>query len=347
MMQIDESLLAGLWYVALPSSRLARGKTHAVRLLGHPLLLGRSADGEVFALKDFCPHRGIPLRYGSFDGKEITCCYHGWRFDPSGRCTFIPSLVEAGEREAGRIKCEAFACREKYGLIWVFIPARHEQPPPLPDMPFGENHRFAHVESVNFPCGIDHAVIGLMDPSHGPFVHTSWWWRSKRSIHAKEKRFAPHGLGFRMVSHKPSSNSRAYRILGVSDRSTEIAFQLPGLRLEHIRAGKKNVVLLTALTPVDANNTMLHQFIYTDISLFKRLIPLLKPFGKAFIAQDLDVVKKQQEGLTAGHPPLMLLGDADAQARWYFRLKKEWQEATVQNRPFENRLKGRTLRWRS
>ena len=76
-------------------------------------------------------------------------------------------------------------------------------------------------------------------------------------------------------------------------------------------------------TPIDGQQTMLHQFMYTNMPLLNLLRPLLMPFGKAFIGQDLKVVKMQQEGLQPGHPALMLMGDADAQALWYFRLKKE------------------------
>ena len=149
-----------------------------------------------------------------------------------------------------------------------------------------------------------------------------------------------------MVRHAPSKNSFAYKILGGAP-STEIAFQLPGLRTEHITIGERYVVLLTALTPIDEQNTQLHQFMYTNIKLLNLLRPLLLPFGKKFIGQDLTVVKMQQEGLAADHPPLMLLGDADAQALWYYRLKKEALSAKEEGRSFENPLKERVLKWRS
>jgi hypothetical protein len=41
------------------------------------------------------------------------------------------------------------------------------------------------------------------------------------------------------------------------------------------------------------------------------------------------------------------MGDPDAQARWYIRVKKEYARATAEGRPFRNPLKPRTLRWRS
>src|SRR5688572_26152129 len=89
----ETPLLHNLWYVAAPSQQVKRGKTVAITLLGQQVLLGRDNDGEVFALRDFCPHRGMPLRYGSFDGKTIECCYHGWCFNTKGQCTEIPSLT--------------------------------------------------------------------------------------------------------------------------------------------------------------------------------------------------------------------------------------------------------------
>lgn len=348
-MNTPPPLIDHCWYVAMQAAALARGKMKPVTLLGQPLLFCRNNDGEVFALRDFCPHRGMPLRYGSFDGTEVECCYHGWKFGKDGRCTCIPSLHDDDKTDVARVRTPSYHCRESEGVIWVFMPAPGAQlPEPLPALPPlpGPQKLFRHVESVVFPCHVDHAVIGLMDPAHGPFVHKSWWWRTRKSIHAKQKHFAPQGLGFKMVAHKPSSNSRAYKILG-GQPVTEIAFQLPGLRTEHIIIGKRHIVLLTALTPIDETQTALHQFIATDIPLIHALLPLLKLFGRAFIRQDLVTVARQQEGLIAGHPSLMLLGDADQQALWYFRLKKEYLEAQAQGTAFENPLREKTLRWKS
>lgn len=245
-----------------------------------------------------------------------------------------------------KIKTGNFPCIEQDGMIWVYPVVGSEPSAPPPAMPVTMPRGFSHVTSVPLPCHIDHAVIGLMDPAHGPFVHQSWWWRSAKSIHAKAKHFAPRPFGFAMVSHKPSTNSRAYKILG-GDRTTEIQFQLPGLRSEHITIGTRHVLLLTALTPVDAQTTILHQFAYTSMPLVRALFPLLKIFGRAFIKQDLDIVIKQQEGLRTNHAPLMLIADADTQALWYYRLKKEALTASSEDRAFVNPLKERTLKWRS
>ena len=62
-------LIFGDWYPALRAAELRRGKTKTALLLGVPLLVGRRNDGRIFAMRDLCPHRGILLSAGWFDGE--------------------------------------------------------------------------------------------------------------------------------------------------------------------------------------------------------------------------------------------------------------------------------------
>jgi nitrite reductase (NADH) small subunit len=38
----------------------------------------RTAEGEVFAIEDHCPHRGGPLSQGIVHGTAVTCPLHNW-----------------------------------------------------------------------------------------------------------------------------------------------------------------------------------------------------------------------------------------------------------------------------
>lgn len=334
------------WYYAAPSRRLRRGATLALTMLGEPVLLGRGRDGVVFALRDICPHRGMRLSAGAFDGSEIECCYHGWRFARDGRCTLIPSLAAGQEFDLARVAVPRYAVREAQGNIWVFF---GNDPGAAPEIPVLAGFAASAVPqlalAMPFPAAIDHAVIGLMDPAHGPFVHGAWWWRSRRSVHEKAKAFAPSPWGFTMSRHTPSSNSRAYRLLGGAPE-TEIAFHLPSVRVEQIRAGRFAVANLTALTPIDGETTLVHHCVYWNAPWLSVLRPLLRPYVRAFLRQDRDIMRRQQEGLRFA-PVLSLIDDADTQARWYYRLKEEYRRARAEARPFANPVKPQTLRWRS
>ncbi len=334
------------WYYAVPSRRLRRGALLALTMLGEPVLLGRDQGGGVFALRDICPHRGMPLSAGGFDGSEVECCYHGWRFATDGRCTAIPSLADGQQFDLAPLAVPRYRACELQGNIWVFFGDDPDRAPALPMLDgFAATAAPNVVETISFTAALDHAVVGLMDPAHGPFVHRAWWWRSRRSVHEKEKAFEPSPWGFTMSRHAPSSNSRAYRLLGGAPE-TAIEFRLPSVRVEQIRAGRYRVANLTALTPIDAATTLVNHSIYWNAPWLSALKPLLVPYVRAFLRQDRDIMQRQQQGLRFA-PVLSLIDDADTQARWYYRLKEEYRRARAEARPFANPVTARTLRWRS
>ena len=334
------------WYYAAPGRAVARGRTIARTMLGDKVLIGRDRAGQVFALRDICPHRAMPLSYGAFDGSEIECCYHGWRFATDGRCTAIPSLAKGQRFDLGRVGVQSYPAREVQGNIWVYF---GRDPGAAPEIPliagFAQSAAPSVVEAIEFASAIDEAVVGLMDPAHGPFVHDSWWWRGRHTAYEKAKAFAPSPWGFTMTRHAPSANSRAYRLLGGAPE-TEIAFRLPAVRVEEIRAGRWAVANLTALTPRDDETTLVHHCIFWTAPWLSALKPLLRPYVRAFLRQDRDIMRRQREGLRF-RPPLALIEDADTQARWYYRLKEEYRRARAEGRDFANPVTAKTLHWRS
>ena len=185
-----EPFLRNLWYFAMPGRALKPGALVAKTLLGEPLVFARDSTGAPFVMLDICPHRGIPLSYGRLQGDAVECCYHGWRFAPDGHCTAIPSLVAGQKFDAGRIRVKTYPCREVQGNIWIFMADKAGDPaaaPAVPELP-GVTAADIHItDRLRFPCYVDHAVVGLMDPAHGPFVHQSWWWRPSKSAHEKAK----------------------------------------------------------------------------------------------------------------------------------------------------------------
>jgi phenylpropionate dioxygenase-like ring-hydroxylating dioxygenase large terminal subunit len=359
-------LIFGDWYPAMRSGELRAKKTAKAMLLGVPLLLGRKNDGKLFAMRDLCPHRGIPLSAGWFDGESVTCKYHGWRFEPcSGRCEEIPSLTSYETLDPTKIFAGAFPCEERDGYAWVYLPepgSGRAQPgtgrvgdtlPPVPELPkFSGRFRSAHL-MAELPCNVDHGIIGLMDPAHGPFVHQAWWWRSRASIHEKEKHFEPlndqenngRNAGFRMSSHAPSANSAPYKLLGVYGEpiTTQIDFVLPNRRYETIRAGEKWFSSLTTVTPVRASTCRIDVYSAWNVFYYVPFVtPIATFFGARFVRQDQQTMIEQAEGLRF-NPGLMLIDDADKPAKWYFALKQARLKGTGEH-PLQGPV---TLHWRS
>jgi phenylpropionate dioxygenase-like ring-hydroxylating dioxygenase large terminal subunit len=119
----DSLMLTGFWYRALPADRVHRNQIHKATLLEIPLVVGRDRVGHPFALRDACPHRGMPLNRGHFDGENIECPYHGWTFDAhNGQCQLIPSLTADQNLKVDRIYAGSYPCEEQDGFIWVYVP---------------------------------------------------------------------------------------------------------------------------------------------------------------------------------------------------------------------------------
>ncbi|ERN40751.1 phenylpropionate dioxygenase [Rubidibacter lacunae KORDI 51-2] len=345
----NQPFLRDLWYYALPSHQLRSGKTLAKTLLNEPILFGRDRAGKAFALRDICPHRAVPLSKGRFTGLEIECCYHGWRFDPQGRCTAIPALLEDQDTDLQRFRVRAYPVRETQGNIWIYMPssAKGEAIPemPAPQVPHFGDRSFQALAVMRFPCAVDHAVVGLMDPAHVPFVHRSWWWRADPTLADEVKTFDPRPRGFTMRRHRLQRNNLVYQIAG-REPEVEIDFQLPGIRVEQVITQQNHICNLTTITPISEEETEVTTLFYTTIPWFGLLKPILLPLTRAFLQQDRQMLIDQQTRLKFD-PALLLVKDADTQARWYFQIKAEHNRAIAEQRPFVNPVKTQVLKWRS
>jgi phenylpropionate dioxygenase-like ring-hydroxylating dioxygenase large terminal subunit len=350
----DDGFLRGFWYPALLSAKVASGKLRQTMLLGAPLVVGRDAAGLPFAMRDSCPHRGMPLSEGHFDGKLLECSYHGWRFDPSsGQCVEVPSRVPGDKLKAERVFAVHFPCEDQDGYVWVFTPDRQNlrgSTPPVPRLPvFSPRYRLTRL-SADLPVHVDHGIIGLMDPAHGPFVHQAWWWRSRRSIHIKEKTFEPIPDGFRIRAHSPSANSAAYRLFGAYRKpiTTTIDFVLPNMRFEQIHCGSYWFSSRATVTPIDPTHCRLD--FCAAWNVFRHvpfMVSIFRIFARMFIGQDQRTMAKQAQGLKY-NPNLMLIDDADRPAKWYFQLKQAYLDAKRTGDAMKHPICGPVvLRWRS
>ena len=55
------------------------------------VLLVFPEGGEIVAIQSYCPHQGIPLREGEFNGRVLVCRAHHWEFDPASGLGVNPS----------------------------------------------------------------------------------------------------------------------------------------------------------------------------------------------------------------------------------------------------------------
>lgn len=341
--------LKDMWYFAVASSQLKEGKMLSKTMLGEPVLLGRDSNGKAFAMRDICPHQAVPLSKGCFDGKEVMCCFHGWKFDTSGTCTSIPSLTNDQDFPLCKIKTPNYPVREVRGAVWVFFGDPTDDLPDVPEAPgLGELLYEQTTTTLLLPTHIDYAALALIDPAHVPYIHNSWWWRSAKALKPKQKHYVPEGTGWTMVKHQPSKHSIMFQLFG-QHIETEISFRLPACRREYIQfAGKTILAGISTLTPIDETHTELNHTTYWMFPGTKFFVePIVQYFVKEFLGQDQSVAKMQEGNLKLKPKLIPTIKDAGTPGAWYLRLKKEWAESKREGREFKNPVPDSILRWMS
>lgn len=87
-------------------SDIPRQGARVVRTPQGCIAVFRTAEDQVFALTDRCPHKGGPLSEGIVHGDRVTCPLHNWVFDmisgeaqgaDIGRVARWPARVQEGQ----------------------------------------------------------------------------------------------------------------------------------------------------------------------------------------------------------------------------------------------------------
>jgi nitrite reductase/ring-hydroxylating ferredoxin subunit len=106
------------WYPVAWSNQLKRGQVIPVTVWQTSIAVYRDTQGQVHAIENACPHKGVELHLGEVQGDRLVCPYHGWEFDGSGQCINIP-YFPSGQK----LPCAfapSFPVQDQYGIIWVF-----------------------------------------------------------------------------------------------------------------------------------------------------------------------------------------------------------------------------------
>jgi phenylpropionate dioxygenase-like ring-hydroxylating dioxygenase large terminal subunit len=343
------SYVDNMWYYAVPSHLLRHGKTLKKTMLGQPILLGRDAQGKPFALRDICPHQAVPLSAGTFDGYNVMCPFHGWKFDTEGVCTEIPSLCSDQKINMSGIRTGHYPCTEVQDSVWIYFGNKTEDLPAVPTAPGLEGFTYGKTTTtLHLPHHIDFAVAALIDTAHVPYVHKSWWWRSAKKVKEKSKRYVPDETGWTMVRHEPSKHSIVFQLIG-QYLQTEISFRLPGCRREYITFNDRTIISgISCLTPIDETNTEMNHTTYWTVPWATPIVtPFVNYFVAEFLGQDRSMALLQQEALKHKPELIMTIKDAGTPGNWYFQCKREWNDAYAQNREFKNPIKEKVLRWKT
>lgn len=166
----NEGYLQRAWYVAAMAKEVDGSQLFHRKIMGISVLIYRTTEGEPIALQDRCPHRFAPLSQGTRDGDNVTCPYHGLRFNSAGACVHNPH--GRGQLPKGSV-VRTFPVMERHGFIWIWMADAAADPELLPDfsaLDHGHEHGIGHTY---MHMKVDYRLIldNVMDLSHVDYVH--------------------------------------------------------------------------------------------------------------------------------------------------------------------------------
>jgi vanillate O-demethylase monooxygenase subunit len=292
----DLAALRACWHPVAFGHELAGGPV-AADLLGEPLVLWRGTDHRPRANLDLCVHRGTALSLGRVSGDELVCAYHGWRYRADGRCSAIPQLHDP-TRVPAKARIPAFACQERYGLVWVAL----EQPRwPLPEVPELENVAWATVPAgpYRWRCDAARQVENFTDFGHFPWVHPGLLGDPDRPVvPAHQVRTEGHVLHY-AITRPEAANSDDFPVFGNEqagppERTSRYELHLPYtivLRLGW--GGERGMVYFFASQPVSAERCAGYVVIGRNYNL-DQSDRVLQEFEDTIFGQDQVVVESQR-----------------------------------------------------
>ncbi|KAJ6340853.1 hypothetical protein OIU78_009098 [Salix suchowensis] len=169
------------WYPVMPVCDLDKRAPHAKKVMGLDIVVWWDKNGSSWRVfKDACPHRLAPLSEGRIDQwGRLQCVYHGWCFNGSGNCNFIPQAPPDGPPvcTSKRACAAVYPSTVHHDIVWFWPDTDPQykdiilkkQPPFIPEL---DDPSYIKISlSRDLPYGYEVMIENLMDPAHVPYAH--------------------------------------------------------------------------------------------------------------------------------------------------------------------------------
>jgi phenylpropionate dioxygenase-like ring-hydroxylating dioxygenase large terminal subunit len=289
------------WYPVGWANQLQVGEIIPVKIWQQAIAIYRDQTGQIHALEDACPHKGVALHKGNVQGCHLTCAYHGWEFNGQGECTSIPYLP--AEQKLPRAPVRSYPIQEKYNLIWVFPGdpelAASQNPPDMPE--FDQSDTLLVTLTAQMQAHFSICNENAMDVFHG-YLHQNlqgWFNPILRSLQETSTSVR--------AEYDVSYKGRMAKFLGLSDESEGVTTRRIAINYNypHYATSLEGISSLYLMRlPVGPTTSRSFAFFYLKLRLpqwlLQRLAPLLQFVVRNFIfmrflSQDIEMMESEQQ----------------------------------------------------
>lgn len=157
------------WYPIGFSREFPAGDLQGLKVASKPVVIWRTAEGEVVAFDDRCCHKRFPLSESKLlDDGRLECAYHGLCYDNSGKCVEIPSQPDKAIPPQARLR--TVPVKEQDGVVWLW-PGDPEQastlePPRTQEVVSDEFISVGSPNPLEVPANYLLLIENLLDITH-------------------------------------------------------------------------------------------------------------------------------------------------------------------------------------
>ncbi len=287
------------WYIGANSTDV-NDSPFACKILNESIVLFRDSNKTIQALTDRCSHRNVELSKGKVKDNSLMCAYHGWEFDGSGKCIYVPSLceTESGNKNINKnsdIQCYEVIEQDSY--IWVWVgnrkPLENEKPFKLDNYQKKEwGYRKFETEFTNT---LENVIENFIDTSHTGYIHAGLFRGSASHIAKTHIQTSEDGIIIDIEEENQSDSLLSKLLVGKNEQIHQDRFIMPSIvKVTYIFGKYRKVTAYHIFTPVDDYLTKLYLCFTFRFGVLNPVMKIVSPFfGNLILNQDRDILNNQ------------------------------------------------------
>lgn len=312
--RIKQSVFFRTWQFACHESRIPKkGDYFTLSLFDQDVYIVRDAEADLRAFYNVCQHRGHRLLEGQGNKKRISCPYHSWTYDLSGRLIGAPNSRSVPGFDASGICVPSIRLENFLGFIFINLDERcasmDECYPGVREEILGlcpdiESRRFAHEHNADEGCNWLTAVENYNECYHCKVAHAEF---AKGIIDPDSYSIVPFGEG-RVLRHSSLATRSSEAWYDMQDSNYGSFYLWPASSIQLYPGG---VVNTYHWRPLSVDDVRVFRGWYSeDGKVDETLQRVIDLDRETTFSEDLELVRNVQRGLRSmGYRPGPLVVD--------------------------------------
>lgn len=287
-------MLKNTWYAVLDSNEVKNHKPIKAKRFGKELVFWRNSKNEIACLDDLCVHRGVSLSLGEVKNNCLACPFHGFEFNETGKCTFIPANGKDFPI-SGKYSTKAYKVKEAHNLIWFWYGDEQEIYPEIDFFDFiDDSLSYGKTHKDIFETHFTRCIENQLDVAHLPFIHRKTIGKGNKTlVNGPLVEFENNTIKVWVENQKQGGIRKTLDkdLVHLKNKKASLEFKFPNIWILRI---SDSFYGFLAFAPEDEEKTVMYMRFYqkiVPIPILKDIFNLVNGFfSLKILKEDKDIV---------------------------------------------------------